>query len=74
MSERAVVTSMLVVRFPRDPRRFGGTQYLLRQWRVFGVLVWTQVVDTEEVPAWAEIQLGALGSTDWRSKFRGQWS
>lgn len=48
---------------------FGGYQLLLKEWRVCGIKVWSQEIDREEVPGWAEIQLGALGSTDWRSKF-----
>ena len=50
-------------------KEFGGFQQLLKEWRLFGVNVWTTEVDREDVPAWAEIQLGALGSTEWRSKF-----
>ena len=50
-------------------REFGSLQKLERAWRLFGVCVFRQVIDAEEVPAWAEIQTGALGSTEWRSRF-----
>lgn len=49
---------------------FGGEQRLVRRWYLFGLRIWTTVLDTEEVPAWAEIQLAALGSTEWESKFK----
>lgn len=59
---------MRVRRYSRR-HEFGGYQILLKEWRVCGVKVWSQEIEREEVPGWAEIQLGALGSTDWQSKF-----
>lgn len=61
-------TKMEVRRYG-TPREYGGHQRLERAWYLMGLCVWRQVIDTEEVPAWAEIQLGALGSTEWRSRF-----
>ena len=61
-------TKMEVRRY-RNRREYGGLQKLERAWRLFGVCMFRQVIDTEEVPAWAEIQAGALGSTEWRSRF-----
>jgi len=61
-------TKMEVRRYG-NRREFGSLQKLERTWRLFGVCVFRQIIDTEEVPAWAEIQAGALGSTEWRSRF-----
>lgn len=59
------------MRVQRWTRRneFGGFQQLLKEWRVFGVKVWTTEIDREDVPEWAAIQSGCLGSTEWVSKF-----
>ncbi len=64
-----VLTTTMRVERRSNRKEFGGYQRLLKEWRVFGVKAWTTEVDRETVPGWAEIQLGALGSTDWKSKF-----
>jgi len=64
-----MLTSSTKVLFYRYRKDFGGVQRLVRVWRLFGMKVWTTVIDEEEVPAWADIESGALGSTNWRSKF-----
>lgn len=63
------LTAKMEVRRYGNRREFGSVQKLERAWRLFGVCVFRQIIDTEEVPAWAEIQVGALGSTEWRSRF-----
>lgn len=63
------LNTKIEVRRYGNRREFGSLQKLERAWRLFGVCVFRQVIDTEEVPAWAEIQAGALGSTEWRSRF-----
>ena len=47
----------------------GGTQILYRRYKIFGKCIWKTEIDREEYPAWAAIQAGCLGSTDWKSKF-----
>jgi hypothetical protein len=63
-----IKTAIRVKRWTRR-NEFGGFQQLLKEWRVFGVKVWTKEIDREDVPGWAEIQLATLGYTEWRSKF-----
>jgi|JI9StandDraft_2_1071091.scaffolds.fasta_scaffold303453_1 hypothetical protein len=64
-----ILTASMTVRRWSSRTEFGGIQKLLKEWRLFGIKVWTAVLDEETVPAWAEIEIGALGSTEWRSKF-----
>lgn len=47
----------------------GSYQELQRRFYLGRFCVWTRVLDREDIPAWAVIQVGTLGSTDWRSKF-----
>jgi hypothetical protein len=63
-----MISSRLVVRRYSRPD-FSGVQRLERHTFLLGVLVRVEVLDTEKVPAWAAIQSGALGYTDWRSRF-----
>lgn len=48
------------------------TQVLEKVWTLFGWPVWVREIDREEVPSHVLIEVGALGSTDWRSKWCGQ--
>lgn len=48
------------------------TQVLEKVWTLFGWPVWTKEIDREEVPPHVLIEVGALGSTDWRSKWCGR--
>ena len=48
----------------------GVKQRLVRIYRLLGVKVWTSILDEEDVPLFAVIQVATLGSTEWRSKFR----
>ena len=47
----------------------GSFQRLERHHYIGPLRVWVTVVDSEDVPPWAAIQLGALGYTDWVSRF-----
>lgn len=47
----------------------GTKQQLVKRWRLFGRVIWTRVLDEEDVPMFAVIEIGCLGSTNWRSKF-----
>lgn len=49
---------------------FEGYQVLYKVWKIFNVKIWFSEVDREDVPGWAYIQYGALGYTDWKSKFQ----
>ena len=64
-----MMASRIEVRRYRRRGEFGSVQELQRRRYLFGICVCIQKLDSEEVPAWAEIQLGALGYTDWQSKF-----
>jgi len=44
-------------------------QYLTKEWRLFGIRIWSWVLDTEEVPVWASAQKATCGYTEWKSKF-----
>ena len=44
-------------------------QYLIEEWRLFGIRIWRKVLDWEEVPVWAWVQLATVGNTEWVSKF-----
>lgn len=63
-----IQSSKKVVRFS-SRTKWAARQVLYQEYRLFGVRVWRTKLDEEEVPAWALIEAGALGSTDWRSKF-----
>ena len=52
----------------RDPER-REEQHLVETVRLFGLPIWRRILDREEIPDWALIQIGAFGSTEWRSKF-----
>ncbi len=63
------LTSSMCVRRRVYLRTFGGYQVLLREWRLFGIKVWTTEVDREEYPSWADIAKSTLGHTEWTSRF-----
>lgn len=44
-------------------------QYLVKEWRLWGILIWRRVLDSEDVPVYASVGIAVLGSTEWRSKF-----
>lgn len=46
----------------------GVTITLRRRVWIFGIRVWDQVLDSEEMPSWAWINSAVLGSSDWRSR------
>ncbi len=56
----------------REPRGYvkdqGSTQHLVKRWHWRGLVVWTRILDSEEIPMWALCQLGAFGDTDWESR------
>ena len=45
-------------------------QYLTKEWRICGHRFWKWVLDYEDVPVWASVQLATCGSTEWRSQFK----
>lgn len=47
----------------------GQRQELVKEYRLFGLVIWTKILDTEEIPMYAQIELGVFGRTDWKSKF-----
>jgi hypothetical protein len=64
-----LITHKTTVRRWTNRHTYESRQELCRHTLIFGVCIWTRVLDTEEVPIWASIQVACLGSTDWRSKF-----
>lgn len=46
---------------------------LKREYRVFGIIVWRTIIDSEVAPSWAMIQRNCLGSTDWESRLFKQY-
>lgn len=65
-----MISSRLYVRRFTSKKTYEGRQELVKEWRLFGFKIWTAVVDSEDLPSWAIIQLGALGYTHWQSKFK----
>lgn len=53
---------------------FSGLQSLTKSWWVCGFPIWVSVVDSEEIPSWANIQRATLGSTDWTSRLWKQYA
>lgn len=49
--------------------QFGGIQRLEKHYKVFGIHIFTKVLDQEDFPSWAHIQLCTIGFTSWKSKF-----
>jgi hypothetical protein len=45
------------------------TQELVRRYFICGMCFWTTVIDIEEIPSWAVIELVTLGFSDWQSRF-----
>jgi hypothetical protein len=45
-------------------------QYLTKQWKLFGICVWSCVLDYEDVPVYASVQVATMGFTDWKSEFK----
>jgi hypothetical protein len=44
-------------------------QYLTKEWRLFGVRIWSRVLDYEDVPVYASAQAATMGYTNWKSEF-----
>ena len=42
-------------------------QQFYREYRILGIPVWRTVLFTEEVPTYAIIEMGCLGTCSWRS-------
>ena len=47
----------------------GTTQTLVKRWRLLGLPIWMKVLGTESVPSFVTLEVGTLGSTNWRSHF-----
>jgi len=47
----------------------GDYQILIKRWKLGGIIIWTKILDREEIPGYVLIELGALGSTEWKSRF-----
>jgi hypothetical protein len=45
-------------------------QYLTKEWRLFGILIWSWVLDYEDVPVYASVQRATMGYTNWKSEFK----
>ncbi len=58
-----------VVKAYRNKNTFEGIQVLFKEYRIFGIKVWSIEIDREDVPSFVYIQQATLGSTDWKSKF-----
>lgn len=48
----------------------GTTQYLIKEFRIFGVKIWGRTIDKEHIPMFAIIDNAVLGYTSWKSKFK----
>ena len=44
-------------------------QNLIKEWRLFGMKIWSKRIAFEIVPDFVIAQAACLGSTDWKSKF-----
>lgn len=64
-----LISSEIKVRRYSYRDQYGGIQRLEKHYKVFGINIFTTVLDQEDFPAWAHIQVCTLGSTDWKSKF-----
>ncbi len=47
----------------------GTTQFLVKEYKLFGRTIFKVTLDSEEVPAWALIEQSCFGGTEWTSKF-----
>lgn len=45
-------------------------QYLILTFYFLNIPVFRKIEDEEDVPSWASIEMGCLGSSAWRSKFK----
>jgi len=50
---------------------WGRIQFLQRVWKLGPLTLWVKEIDREEVPKYAVFQAGALGFTQWKSKWCG---
>lgn len=50
---------------------WGRIQFLQRVWKLGPLTLWVKEIDREEVPGHVIIEVGALGSTWWKSKWCG---
>jgi len=64
-----ITNNIKVLRYT-NKKDFDGYQLLIKSFFLFGIKIWTTILDREEVPSWANIQIATLGSTDWKSKFK----
>jgi len=48
----------------------GTTQYLVKEYLLFGLVVWRRHIDKEEVPGFAVDEHAVFGRSEWKSKFR----
>jgi len=61
-------------------RRFGAGpftgryQELRKEWLLFGIVIWSVVLDSEDVPSYVEISNACFGDTSgWASKFASKY-
>lgn len=64
-----IITTTMRVRRYLSRLDFSGHQDLVRETRLFGIRIWSRVVDTEDVPSWHSIMLATLGYGGWASRF-----
>lgn len=65
----SLLKKTFIVKSYRNKNSFEGIQVLFKEYRIFGIKVWSIEIDRENVPSFAYIQHATLGSTDWKSKF-----
>jgi hypothetical protein len=68
----SLIKSLLRVQAFSQRDKWQKTQVLEKVWTLFGWPIWTKEIDREEIPAHVLIELGAMGSTDWKSKWSGR--
>jgi uncharacterized pyridoxamine 5'-phosphate oxidase family protein len=45
-------------------------QYLVKTLYLFNIPYYKTIIDEEDFPSWASIELGCFGYTNWESKFK----
>lgn len=62
------ITTYVVERYS-SRTEFTSVQLLVAKTKVGRFTIYRRTIDRETVPSWALIEVAALGSTNWRSKF-----
>jgi hypothetical protein len=67
----SIISKRLRVTASSHSQGWGKTQYLRSDTLFMGIIIYTEIIDTEEVPGHVVIEAGALGHTFWKSKWQG---